>query len=56
MKSFRYHENNDWIDILVFVPEQIKNLEKDSTPVLVYLGTGNGDHYHYYNGNRGRHD
>ena len=56
MKSFRYYENNDWVELLVFVPHQVEKLDKDSTPVIIYFGTGNNDHFHYYQGNRGRHD
>ena len=54
MRSFRYQVYNEWLDVLVFLPENILNFTNECTPVIVHLGSGVGDYFHYYNGNRGR--
>ena len=55
-KSIRYQMGEDWIDIMTFVPEQVRKMDPYDTPVVVYLTTGQGDYFHYYNGNKGRRD
>ena len=54
MKSFRYQIDDEWLDVMVFLPENILKVEKSNTPVIVHMGSGVGDYFHYYNGNRGR--
>ena len=39
---------------MVFLPGNISNVSRFGTPVIVHLGSGAGDHFHYYNGNKGR--
>ena len=53
-KTFRYESDENWIDVMTFIPENVRSMENSNTPLLVYFGSGNGDYFHYYNGNKGR--
>ena len=46
MRSSRYQVYNEWLDVPVFLPENILKFTNESTPVIVHLGSGVGDYFH----------